>query len=114
MTQRTNSKVELNMFIPLLVLLMSTMICLVFTQNNLTREEETALQGFDRKEKWCHCWNNTHVHDIEIECRCHGMKFVSLPKKLPENLERLTISDAGMRVLEKNSFRMHRKKLQDM
>lgn len=60
---------------------------------------------------WCNCWNNTK---FEIECHCHGKNFSKVPDNLNEDMEMLSISDAGIKVLEKDSFVKYRNSLKDM
>lgn len=92
-------------------------LCVVFLWHVLAADTdgvESVTSGLDVGGRWCHCWNNTDTDDVEVECRCHGIKLTSLPKKLPDNVEKMTVSDAGLEVLGKNSFQKYRKNLQDM
>lgn len=67
--------------------------------------------------RWCHCWNTTetqYYNREEIECRCHGLLLSRIPKKLPKSLNKLTVTDAGLKILGKNSFQLYKNSLEDM
>lgn len=65
----------------------------------------------------CDCYNATEneiEHDI-IECRCFGKELKQIPIDLNENIvNKLTISDCDMEVVQRDSLRGYRHTLKDV
>ncbi|XP_031619803.1 lutropin-choriogonadotropic hormone receptor-like isoform X2 [Contarinia nasturtii] len=62
----------------------------------------------------CFCWNTTTGYEDELECRCKGLALVRVPQRLPENMQRLTISAAGIPMLRTTGLKRHASSLQDV
>lgn len=50
----------------------------------------------------------------ELECRCKGSALVRVPQRLPVNMQRLSISTAGIPMLRYTGLKIYGSSLQDM
>lgn len=50
----------------------------------------------------------------ELECRCKGLALVRVPQRLPVNMQRLSISAAGIPMLRSTGLKMYGSSLQDV
>ncbi|XP_055322099.1 thyrotropin receptor isoform X2 [Sitodiplosis mosellana] len=65
----------------------------------------------------CYCWNTTtgYVYgEGELECRCKGLALVRVPQRLPVNMQRLSISAAGIPMLRYTGLKKYGSSLQDI
>ncbi|KAL3285469.1 hypothetical protein HHI36_000001 [Cryptolaemus montrouzieri] len=61
----------------------------------------------------CECYDITD-YEIDYECRCSSRSMTNIPKNLGNNLTKLTLSDAKMIYLKKNSLDPYRKTLKEV
>lgn len=99
------------MFILLVLIINLKVFSFAFDYDNYVSDVHQVVEiNCDLDEMCCHCWNNSK----EMECRCHGNKLLKVPENLPEEMGAFSISDAGVKILEKDSFLRHRNNLKDM
>ncbi|XP_039283238.1 lutropin-choriogonadotropic hormone receptor isoform X2 [Nilaparvata lugens] len=60
----------------------------------------------------CHCFNHTEggTHR-ELECRCWGPDTLHVPQDLPSRVNRITIQEAGMKILRSSALQLYRSSL---
>lgn len=64
----------------------------------------------------CDCYNATMEANqtYEVECRCFGKEFRVVPQDLVKNLQRLTITDSDISILNRDSFQPYKDTLRDV
>ncbi|XP_031352438.1 lutropin-choriogonadotropic hormone receptor-like isoform X3 [Photinus pyralis] len=94
-----------------------------FTTNSPTiatlEEQQMFISKMESKRAqnltWtCECYNVTYGMELELECRCHGRGLLEIPTDLDEKLERITLTESEIKVIEKNSFQPYKETLRDV
>lgn len=62
--------------------------------------------------QWC-CDMKTSIKK-KLNFRCFGKELKEIPSDLPNNLQRLTISDSNIKNLSRNAFQPYRDTLMDV
>lgn len=107
--------------IVIIIAFLNTTFCDDHVENTTTKisfsEIMPETQVEEQNGRWCHCWNNTDADGQfaeEIECRCYGNKLYKIPRRLPFGMKKLTVTDAGINILVKNSLQPHSRTLEDV
>lgn len=100
----------------------------VLTYSESTESDEVEIQDIENNisvlyhprrsqlKSKCQCLNVT-TYDIisEIECVCYGKSLLNIPSTLGNNMvERISVIDAGIGIIKKDTFQPYKDTIKDM
>lgn len=65
-------------------------------------------------EQKCDCYNTSENYEIEVECSCSGKMLMRIPRDLPQNMSKLSITDSEMKFFTRADLDPYRETLKEM